>query len=231
MDIKENDLVMCTVKSIEGTTVFIEIDGYGPGTLALPEVAAGRIRNLREYVSPNKKIVCKVLKIINNHPQLSLRRVTAKEREEVMERYQKEKTISSIIKTISKDSEKIISKIKAETDIVDLFEEARENSSVLEKFLNKEEVEKIKKILIEKKDKEKEVKRNFAIKSNSESGILEIKKILDVKDVEIRYLGSSKFSLTAKASDFKDANNKAINAMIEIQKRAKEKKAILEIEE
>ena len=65
MDLKENDLVMCSVKSIEGTTVFVEIEGNGQGNIAMSEVAAGRIRNLREHISINKKIVCKVLKMLN----------------------------------------------------------------------------------------------------------------------------------------------------------------------
>ena len=63
MELKEDEIVMCTVKSIEGTTVFLEIESNGTGSMAMSEVAAGRIRNLREYVFPKKKVVCKILKI------------------------------------------------------------------------------------------------------------------------------------------------------------------------
>ena len=87
MELREDDVVMCTVKEIEGTTVFLEIEGNGTGTMVMSEVAAGRIRNLREYVFPKKKVVCKVFKIANGgHIELSLRRVTGKEREEAQER-------------------------------------------------------------------------------------------------------------------------------------------------
>src|SRR3989344_71542 len=114
--IHEDDLVLCTVKAIDGTTIQVEIEENGSGSIALPEIAAGRIRNLREYVSPNKKIVCKVLKIINGHPQLSLRRVTGKEKEEVMKKYQKENNLRSLIKSSIKDYLLVIEKIKEKYD-------------------------------------------------------------------------------------------------------------------
>ena len=52
----EGALVLCTVKKVEKTTVFVEIEGNGEGSMVFSEVAAGRIRNLRDHISPNKKI-------------------------------------------------------------------------------------------------------------------------------------------------------------------------------
>src|SRR3990172_9083617 len=95
----EGDLVMCTVKKIEGASIFLELEDGTEGSLSLPEVSAGRIRNIRDFVSQGKKVVCKVLRITKGHPELSLRRVTAGEREEVKERYKKERTLTSILKT------------------------------------------------------------------------------------------------------------------------------------
>ena len=46
------DLVLCTVKTIDGTTVFVKIEDDGEGTIVTSEIAPGRIRNLREYVIP-----------------------------------------------------------------------------------------------------------------------------------------------------------------------------------
>ena len=100
---KEDDLVLCTVKRVEGANVFVEIDGGTEASLQLSEIAAGRIRNLREYVSLNKRIVCKVLKIINGYIQLSLRRVTGKERDEMLEKEKKRKVLLAMIKTIVKE--------------------------------------------------------------------------------------------------------------------------------
>ena len=51
MELKEDDLVMCTVKSIEGTTVFVEIENRQEASMS--EVAAGS-RNLRVRFSKQK---------------------------------------------------------------------------------------------------------------------------------------------------------------------------------
>ncbi len=93
MIFKEDEIVLCTVKRIEGTSVFLTIEGGGEGSMTFSEVSPGRIRNIREFIVPNKKIVCKVLRIKGTQIELSLRRVTAKEREEVLEWYTKEKTL------------------------------------------------------------------------------------------------------------------------------------------
>src|SRR3972149_5802351 len=115
MEIKENDIVLCTVRKIDGTVVFLDIEECNlMGSMILSEVAAGRIRNLGFYVSPRKKIVCKVLKVYRDHIELSLRRVTAKEREEVLDRHKKERAIRKILDSVVKDSTGILAKIKEE---------------------------------------------------------------------------------------------------------------------
>lgn len=227
--LKEDDIILCTVKRVEGTTVFLEVEGNGEGSLVFSEIAAGRIRNLREYVVPNKKIVCKILRIINGHPQLSLRRVTAKERELVLEQHQKEKTFSSLIKAIVKDAESVIKKIKEKSELWKLYDEAKENIKLLESYFSKEEASKIAKIFAEKKDKEKMVKKTILLKSDAESGIKDIKSILEAKNADIRYLGSSKFSISVKGKDFKEINVILNKVLSEIQQKAKEKKTFLEI--
>jgi translation initiation factor 2 alpha subunit (eIF-2alpha) len=93
----------------------------------------------------------------------------------------------------------------------------------------KKEAEAFSKILAEKKEKEKIAKKTISIRSLSESGINDIKEALSTaKNVEIRYLGSSKFSISAKGKDFKEANHKVLQAIEMIKSRAKEKKLFFE---
>jgi translation initiation factor 2 alpha subunit (eIF-2alpha) len=230
MQLKIADIVLCTVKSIEGTSVFLDIDNYGTGSMIMSEVAAGRIRNIREYVIPNKKVVCKVLSIDKDNIQLSLRRVTGKEREQALENYKKERNLISIFKTFLKNPEEKIKEIKEESNILDFIEEARKNKKTLEKFFTKSEVEKLIPLLEEKETKEKEVKKIFSLKSLSSNGIDKIKSILiqESKKAEIKYLGSSQFSIKVKGIDFKEANN-SINAILDkININSKSKKIIFE---
>ncbi len=231
-ELREGDIVLCTVKKIEGATVFLHIEGGGEGTLLAPEIAAGRIRNMREYVAPNKKIVCKILRVIDKyHVYLSLRRVTAKEREEVEEKYKKEKAFLSILKTAVKEPENILKKIKENYDMADFLEEARENPKIIEKFLSESEAEAVSKLFSEKKEKEKEIRKAISLKTSSEKGIDDIKDILNVDNVQIKYLGSSQFMLSAKAKNFKQAERIISDAIEQIKAKAKSKKAEFEVVE
>ncbi|MBX4196442.1 hypothetical protein KW805_02555 [Candidatus Pacearchaeota archaeon] len=231
MNLKEDDVVMCTVRAIEGTTIFVDIEGSGRGMLMMSEVAAGRIRNLREYVSPNKKIVCKILKISPNQVELSLRRVTGKEREEVINKFKKEQTFAGMLKPVVKEPAKIIEKIKEKYELAEFVDQARENPKILIEFMKKEEAEKLSKILLEKREKEKEARKIITIKTDGESGVNDIQYTLSVPEVEIKYLGSSQFLITTTAKDFKEANTKINTAIEEMEKRAKERKIFFELKE
>jgi len=231
--IKENELVLCTVDKIEGTTVFIKTDEGVPGSIVFSEIAAGRIRNIREYVSPSKKIVCKVLKVLSDHIELSLRRVTGKEREEILERYKKQKVFENILKAAFPNPSAVIEKIKQKYDLFDFFEKVKANKSILDEFFNKSEVDILSKLILEKKEKEKVVKKTFSLKSLNNEGLDDLKSILLTNDkkVKINYLGSSIFSISAQGNDFKQADHDVDVFLEEIEKRAKEKKALFEIKE
>ncbi|MDO8459788.1 MAG: hypothetical protein Q7S74_01640 [Nanoarchaeota archaeon] len=229
MEIKEDDLVLCTVKRIEGTTVFVDIEGNGKGSLVLSEVAAGRIRNLRDYVAMNKKIVCKALRVSGDHIELSLRRVTAKEKQYVLEKNQRERVLKNILKLGVENPDDILQKIKEKYDIIDFFEEAKANTDVFSQFMTKEQAKKIAVAFAEKSEKEKFVKRSIIMCSFSDSGLDDIKHALDVKGAEIHYLGSSMFSISVSAKDFKEANINLIAIIKEIEHRSKEKKILFEV--
>ncbi len=232
MELREDEVVMCTVKSIEGTTVFLEIEGNGTGSMAMSEVAAGRIRNLREYVFPKKKIVCKVLKIAaDGRIELSLRRVTGKEREKAQEQYKKEKTFTSLLGTFIPNAPEITAVIKKEYGLADFFDKIKEQPSLLERFIKKEQALRLSTMLAEKEEREKNAKKIFILKTSSDSGLEDIKEILSIKDVEIHYLGSPLFSIAATALNFKEANTKVNMALEQIEKHSKEKKAHFEIKE
>lgn len=219
MELEEGQVVLCTVEKVVGTTVFVKIEGYGEGTIITSEIAPGRIRNLRDYVVPNKKIVCKVLRIDQKgHIDLSLRRVTTKEKKQVLEAHKKEKSFKAVLKTVMENAENTIEKITKKTTLVEFFEEVKENPELLDKFLTKQEKEKLLKILSERKEKEVSVKKIFKLSSEAGDGIIKIKKVLPS---EATYLAAGKFSITIKNSNYKDANHKIDDLLKEIEQKAK----------
>lgn len=229
MKLKEGDSVLCRVVKIEGTSVFLESEEGAPGTMMLSEVAAGRIRNLREYVSPKKMVVCKILKVLPDHLELSLRRVTAKEREQVLDTYKKERSFRNLLKAIGEDSDRIVTEIKSKYSLAEFFDSLQTNQQILIQFVKKDSAQKIFNLFNEKDKKEKKVTGRFILKSFSERGVSDIKEILSFDKIEIHYLGSNVFSVTISENDFKTANASLHNFFDEALKRAKQKHAVFEI--
>lgn len=229
MSVKEDDVVFCKVTKIDGTSVFLEIDGESKqGSMTLSEVAAGRIRNLKKFVSPGRMVVCKVLRVLPDYVELSLRRVTTKEREELLESHKRERAFWNMLEVVGEEPQKIISEIKKEYNFIDFFDEAREDKKVLETFLSKEKAQKVFEILAEKSEREKIVNKKIVVKSFSENGINDLREILKV-EAEVHYLGNSTFSISISGKDFKEANLKLDEILKDIEKRVKDRKAVLEI--
>lgn len=221
---QEKDIVICTVKNIIGTTVFVETEEGIKGSIVLSEIATGRIRNLREYVVPNKVIVCKILQIKDNYLFLSLRRVKSDERKQVLEQYKKEKTWCSIIKKIAGEKgREIIPKIKESETLNEFFENAKQNAKSLENYFTKNEIGQFLKILKERKEKEKEIKKKFSLSCGQSNGIIRIKKILANCD-NINYLGGSNFQIKIKSTDLKKADHTINEILQAIEKQAKKEK-------
>lgn len=231
-EIHEGDVVLCTVDKIIGTAIFLKIEGDGEGTMVASEVAAGRIRNLRDYVVPNKKIVCKVLRIdSNNNINLSLRRVVSREKKEVLEKYEKERNSISILKSVlGVKTQKIKEKIEEKNQSVHEFlQNCKDNPNALEDYMVKEEAEKVCRILGEKKEKIVEVKKEFTLKSESPAGIELIKDTLMPYKDNIHYLAAGRFAIIVKAQDYKKANSLVNEILQHVEKKAKEHKAVFEI--
>ncbi|MEK6932440.1 MAG: S1 RNA-binding domain-containing protein, partial [Nanoarchaeota archaeon] len=58
------EIVICTVRRVLPDSIFVDLDEYGKEAMIhISEVAPGRIRNIRDFVKEDKKVVCKVLNI------------------------------------------------------------------------------------------------------------------------------------------------------------------------
>jgi translation initiation factor 2 alpha subunit (eIF-2alpha) len=220
------DLVLCTVDRIVGTVVFVKIHGQKQeteGSIVFSEVAPGRIRNIRDYIVPKKKIVCKILRISNNNIDLSLRRVTQKERKEVLEEESLEKSYISILKSVLKEkAEETIKKINEEENLTNFLEESKTNSLKLGKIVGKENSEKIIEILNSQKKKISRIKKEIHLTTTKPNGITLIKKILSIfKEIEVKYLGAGKYSIESESEDMKSADKKIREKIEEAEKESK----------
>ena len=101
-----SEIVLCSVTKIHSHGVFVDLDEYPQkkGMIHISEIAPGRIRNIRDYVKMDKKVVCKVLHISleRGHIDLSLRRVNENQRRLKIEELKQEQVAEKIIETIAK---------------------------------------------------------------------------------------------------------------------------------
>jgi len=221
---QENDLILCKVKNITSTITFVEMPNGHEGTIVSSEIAPGRIKLMRQYVVPNKKIVCKILKIEGDHAHLSLRRVTSKEKKEVMQKYKQTQTIKIAFKQILGEKEKSIKEkiLKDFKDLQEFINTSRSDEKLISKYIPKEKQEAIKKIS-EKKRKEEELKQNIKIKCLEDNGVKKIKQVfnLDDKNISITYISAGNFKLKLKVKDFKQGKKRMNEIIEELEKRAK----------
>ncbi len=226
MILDPGDLVLCTVDRIVGTTVFVKIEGEErEGNIVVSEIAPGRIRNLRDYVVPKKKIVCKVLRISPERVDISLRRVSQTEKKQIMEEHSQEKSYENILKSIlGENSKQIINKIKEKENLYNFFEQAKPNPKILENFVGKDNCSKIMQIINKQKIKKSEVKKEFKLSSIKPNGLNLTKELLEnIKDAEVSYLAAGKFSIKSQSEDPKKEEKKLRTILENIEKKAKEK--------
>lgn len=232
MNFEYGDLVLCVVEKIERTIVFVKIEGNYEGSIVMSEIAPGRIRNVRDYVVPKKKIVCKVLRVSpKGNIELSFRRVTPKERKELMAQYKQEKNYMSLLKSIvGEKSDKIVQEITKEEKLYDFFEEAKINPKKLEKILGKDS-KKVLEILMSQKQKKAIVKKDIEIKTTQPNGLELIKEIFKNINADVKYISAGRYNLKTEDEDVKTASRKLTETMNNIEKKAKRLKVEFSIKE
>jgi len=242
---EEGEILYCKVTKINPHTVFVNIVEYDKGGLInISEISPGRIRNIRDYVSLGRYIVCKVLRVNpeKGHIDLSLRRVTEQQRrqkiQEVKQEQRAEKIIEFIAKEQGKEPEELFGKIwkKIKDEYYYLYEFfqdiVEEKRSIEELGLDKKTSKRLKEIIEERiKPKEVEIHQKIKITSTEPDGIEIIKNALiglEKHGFIVTYLGGSKYLIRKKAKDYKEAERQ-MKTEIEKLESLVNKKANIEL--
>ena len=237
LQLEEGQIVFCTVTKIVGTIVFVKIEDYNyEGTISFSEIFPGKIRNIRDFVFPGKKIICKVLRLSHNVIELSLRRVKVNERNDFNEAYKKERSYLAMLRTMlgEEQATKIVEKIKEEEkSLFDFLESAKENNKLLEKYLSKEQTEKITNILKEKKTKETIIIKKFSLSTKAPNGIVLVKNIIreatkdmTKENIEISYIAAGKYLIKIKSKDPKQSDQQLRKMLETVESLAKKQSCV-----
>ena len=101
---EEGDLVVGTVKRIADYGAYVLLDEYGKeGLVHISEISTSWVRNIRDHLREGQKLVLKVLRVnpSRNEVDLSIRRVTGRERTEKMVEWKKERRSETIFKEVA----------------------------------------------------------------------------------------------------------------------------------
>jgi translation initiation factor 2 subunit 1 len=98
------DLVIATIESVMDYGAYANLDEYNKrGFLHISEIASARIRNIRDFVREKQKMVLKVLRVDleKGHIDLSLRRVTKRERIEKIKVWKKDRKGEVLLRAVA----------------------------------------------------------------------------------------------------------------------------------
>jgi translation initiation factor 2 subunit 1 len=98
------DLVIATIETVTDYGAYAKLDEYGKrGLLHVSEISSSWIRNIRDFVRENQKMVLKVLRVDpeKGHVDLSLRRVTKRERIEKIKSWKKDRKAEALLRGVA----------------------------------------------------------------------------------------------------------------------------------
>src|SRR3989441_9650813 len=97
------DLVVATVTRVEDYGAYVKLDEFNgiEGLVHISEISTTWVRNIRDHAREGQKLVLKVLRVNpqRNQIDLSLRRVTGREKSEKMLEWKKERKAEAILKS------------------------------------------------------------------------------------------------------------------------------------
>ncbi len=98
------DLVIATIETVTDYGAYAKLDEYNKrGLLHVSEISSSWIRNIRDFVRENQKMVLKVLRVDveKGHIDLSLRRVTKRERTEKNKSFKKDRKAEALLRGVA----------------------------------------------------------------------------------------------------------------------------------
>ncbi len=225
---EEGEILMCIVKKILPHSIFVDLQEYKDkeGYIHISEIAPGRIRNIRDYVKENKKIVCKVLDINREkgYIDLSLRRVSESIKLSKIEEFKQEEKAEKILGSVAKKLgitlediyKKIGNKIVESYGLINNFLQdiSLNGEKVLKNLGIPHDISPVLLQIVKEKIKQAEVTVSYDIllSTSEPDGISIIKDTLkkaeDIAkekgyEVKLRYISAPKYMLAVTSKDYK----------------------------
>lgn len=220
----EGDLVVATVHKVLNYGAFANLEEYPSkeAFIHISEVSSGWVKNIRDYVRENQKIVAKVLRVNprKGHVDVSLKRIREDQRTRKIQQWKIEQKAEKLLEFSAKSIDKNLDQAYEEVgnylmdefgDLYGAFETAAEEGS--ESLTSREVDSKWAEAITEVAKKnisppEVHITGYVDLKSYASNGVEVIKEaLLSVKDdnLSIQCVGAPRYRLTVKSSDYIEA--------------------------
>ncbi len=230
---EEDELLIAVVKKILPYGAFCSLPEYDDleAFLHISEVAPRWIKNIHEFLSEGQRCVVKVHHVDPKKQQVdvSIKRVSEEEKKRKLEAVQNERRATKLLEFVVKSTKaKNPEKIRAELEkhFEDLFSAFRaasyEGSAALKKVKLPEKLkEKI--VEISQKSIKKptiKVSKEFKLICYGGEGSKILKKILNVKNAEILYLGAPNYRISLVGEEYKTTEKAILKILKTIENNA-----------
>ncbi|MFA5572606.1 MAG: translation initiation factor IF-2 subunit alpha [Candidatus Bathyarchaeia archaeon] len=123
------DLVIATIETVTDYGAYAKLDEFEKrGLLHVSEISSSWIRNIRDFVREGQKVVLKILRVDHGkgHIDLSLRRVTKRERIEKVMLWKKERKAEALLRGVAEKTsltaDEVYQKVQVIEQKYDLYE-------------------------------------------------------------------------------------------------------------
>jgi translation initiation factor 2 subunit 1 len=222
------DLVIATIETVTDYGAYAKLDEYNKrGLLHVSEISSSWIRNIRDFVREGQKMVLKVLRVDTEkgHIDLSLRRVTKREKIEKIKSWKKDRKAEALLREVAEkvglSDEEVYEKagvlVEEKYGLYEGFEKVvKEGTEVLTKIGVSESLAKVFAEVAEERIHVKmvKVKGTLEIRCMKPNGVkiirdsfLDAKKAEKTKDADVRFyvVAAPKYSVEVLAENYKRA--------------------------
>lgn len=222
------DLVIATIETVTDYGAYAKLDEYNKrGLLHVSEISSSWIRNIRDFVREGQKMVLKVLRVDTEkgHIDLSLRRVTKREKIEKILSWKKDRKAEALLREVAEkvglSDEEVYEKagvlVEEKYGLYEGFEKVvKEGTEVLTKIGVPESLAKAFAEVAEERIHVKmvKVKGTLEIRCMKPNGVkiirdsfLDAKKAEKTKDADVRFyvVAAPKYSVEVLAENYKRA--------------------------
>ena len=238
---EEGDLIVGTVHKVLGYGAFAKLEEYEgkEAFIHISEVSSGWVKNIRDYVRENQKIVARVLRVNpkKGHVDASLKRIREDQRTKKIQQWKieqkAEKFLELAAKSLDKDLDTAYDEVGYELmdifgDIYGAFESSAEEGAetLTEEGISQEWADAITDVAVRNiQPPEVHITGYVDIKNYLPNGVEVIKEALmaaEDENIEVQCVGAPRYRITVTSSDYriaekqlKQAAEKAIEIVVD----------------